>query len=428
MFFVSLGVSQNMPTKRLTNKFVENAKAVAGKRLTVWDSVIGDDVTLSGSFGLRISERGTKTWVAMYRVDDERNPAKKKQRFLTIGPHPAIGLGKARELCRDALKKAGQGTDPIEEEKKERAKRASIYLVDEAVDQFIKRYAKRQNRSWQQSERILSTYLIPKFGDRPLPSISPQDINAILDDLMDADMPYMANRTLAQVRKFFNWCKNNRHWIEFNPTDGIDPPGKEEPRDRVLEKKEIAAVWNGCDQLGWPFGPLIRLLLLTGQRRDEVARMKWEDLDFETRVWTLPKKETKSDRLHAVPLSRTAVDILQALPRNGEFVLSTNGKTPISGFGNAKARLDKICEISDWRIHDLRRTVASGMAEIAIAPHVIEKILNHSTGQISGVAAIYNRHAYLQEKTEALNAWANALGAINGHVNDTVVELHTVGP
>ena len=161
-----------MPTERLTNKFVENAKAAAGKRLIVWDSVIGDDVTLSGSFGLRISERGTKSWVAMYRVDDERNPSRKKQRFLTIGPHPAIGLGKARELCRNALKKAGQGIDPIEEEKNERAKRASIRLVNEAVEQFIKRYAKRQNRSWQQAERILSTYLTLKLGDRPLPSIA----------------------------------------------------------------------------------------------------------------------------------------------------------------------------------------------------------------------------------------------------------------
>ncbi len=156
--------------------------------------------------------------------------------------------------------------------------------------------------------------------------------------------------------------------------------------------------------------------------------MKWADIDFDKNVWSLPKEATKAKRQHDVPLTPMVIEILQDVPRNGEYVFSTTGKTPISGFSKAKPRYDKIIaedvgQIPPWRIHDIRRTVASGMAEIGIAPHVIEKVLNHSTGQISGVAAVYNRHTYLREKTDALSAWARALEAIVQSSEGNVVEL-----
>ena len=131
-----------------------------------------------------------------------------------------------------------------------------------------------------------------------------------------------------------------------------------------------------------------------------------------------------SHRLHQVPLSPKAVELITALPRSGKFVFSTNGKTPISGFSKAKKRLELLSGLNDWRLHDLRRSASSGMAEIGIAPHVIEKVLNHSTGQISGVAAVYNRHAYLREKTDALNSWASALEAIVQPGASNVVPIH----
>ena len=154
--------------------------------------------------------------------------------------------------------------------------------------------------------------------------------------------------------------------------------------------------------------------------------MQWGHLDLEAALWTLPKQETKSDRQHEVPLSPLALEIIEAQPRNSEFVFTTTGSTPISGFSKVKTRLDNLSGVTAWRLHDLRRTAASLMAEIGIAPHVIEKVLNHATGQISGVAAVYNRHAYRREKTDALAAWSRALAEIVGQGSDNVVDLRGV--
>ena len=154
-----------------------------------------------------------------------------------------------------------------------------------------------------------------------------------------------------------------------------------------------------------------------------MAELKWEHLDIAASIWTLPKQETKSDRRHEVPLSPLAIDIVERLPREGAYVFSTTGTTPVSGFSKAKVRLDTLLDIADWRLHDLRRTAASGMAEIGIQPHVIEKVLNHSNGQVSGVAAVYNRHAYRQEKVHALCAWGRALETIVGNSSENVIDI-----
>jgi len=411
-----------MPTQKLTNKTVENAKPQTHGRVVIWDSIIGNDTTLPGSFGLRITDKGAKTWVVMYRVENGQSVGKRRQRFLTLGRYPAIPLALAREQAREALKKAGRNIDPIEEEKSVKRARANEKTVNQAVTQFIERYAKRENQSWREVRRVFQVYVLPYWADRRLQEISPADVHEILDRLVDANHPYMANRLLAHVRKFFSWCKE-RHWLTEIPTEEIKPPGKEESRDRILDKNEITRFWLACDDLGWPFGTCFKLLLLLGQRRNEVAHMKWDHVKFEDALWTLPKQETKAGRRHEVPLAPMVMQMLEHVPRTGQFVLSTTGNTPISGFSKAKNRLDKLSEVANWRLHDLRRTAASGMAEIGIAPHVIEKILNHSSGQISGIAAIYNRHAYLREKTDALNAWALKLEATIGASGNNIVLL-----
>jgi integrase len=162
----------------------------------------------------------------------------------------------------------------------------------------------------------------------------------------------------------------------------------------------------------------VRLLILTGQRREEVATMRWPDIDFDAACWTLPRSSTKNNRAHEVPLAPAALSILKALPKlHDELVFTTNGRVPVAGFSMAKRRLDtavaaqradgNLPSIVDWHLHDLRRTMASGMARLRVAPHVIEKVLNHQTGAISGVAAIYNRHNYQDEKRQALETWSS---------------------
>jgi integrase len=155
--------------------------------------------------------------------------------------------------------------------------------------------------------------------------------------------------------------------------------------------------------------------------------MRWKDLDADKALWTLPREATKADRAHEVPLSPLALEVLEAVPHTGDYVFTTNGTTPVSGFGKAKGRADKLSEVTGWRLHDLRRTAASQMAKLGIAPHVVEKILNHSTGQISGVAAVYNRHAYTEEKRDALNIWSQQLEALVRPGDDNIVKADFKG-
>lgn len=170
-------------------------------------------------------------------------------------------------------------------------------------------------------------------------------------------------------------------------------------RDRVLSSTELMACWSGAEAEGYPFEQFTKLLILTGQRRGEVAGMRWSEIDFNTGTWTIPAKRAKNATSHTVPLAPLALDILKSTPRflSSDLVLTTNGTTPISGFGRLKQRLDLAVgtDAEDWRIHDIRRTVATNMAMIGVQPHIIEAVLNHKTGIVSGVAATYNRHAYL---------------------------------
>jgi integrase len=190
-------------------------------------------------------------------------------------------------------------------------------------------------------------------------------------------------------------------------------PTKEVARERVLNAEELRLCWNMAEVEGFPFAPCVQLLMLTGQRRGEVSGMRWSELDLENAIWTIPAKRAKNGSTHIVPLSPLAMQVIRSIPRypNSDFVFTTTGRTAISGFGRLKDRLDAAFgpDAEDWRIHDLRRTVATNMAMLRIQPQVIEAVLNHKSGIVSGVAAIYNRHAYQDEKREALERWAERL-------------------
>jgi integrase len=221
---------------------------------------------------------------------------------------------------------------------------------------------------------------------------------------VDRGAPVMATATHAVIRKLFYWAID-REIIDASPCVRVPKPATAAERDRVLSDDELRAVWLACEAMQWPFGPTIRLMILTGQRESEVGGMRWEEM--RGNVWTIPGDRTKNGHAQEVPLSRPAKAIIAELRKvDLGFVFTTTGKKPIAGFNNAKRRLDGLCRVKDWRFHDLRRTVATGMARLGVAPHIVEKVLNHQTGTISGVAAIYNRHAYTDEKLAALELWA----------------------
>jgi integrase len=247
-----------------------------------------------------------------------------------------------------------------------------------------------------------------------------RDVIALVDKKVAAGAEVQANHILARLRTLFGWTVEKDR-IASNPCNGLRPPTKEKARDRVLTDEEIRIFWAATDEIGWPFGPLFKLLLLTAQRRDEVATMEWSEINLDTDLWSIPRQKAKNDLGHDVQLSRKAVAILRALPRiEGGLVFSTNGRTPVSGFSRAKERLDAMMakaagrEIGPWILHDLRRTAATGMAGLRILPHVVDRILNHTSGTIRGVAKVYNRFEYADERRKALEAWGHAVDAIVG--------------
>jgi integrase len=372
---------------------------------------------------LRVSPKGQKTWCLFYRGPAKSDPSKTVVKRLKLGTYPMLKLTEAREEARRYQRSIEKGEDPVtvKAQQKAEARAARANTVSAVVDEFFERHAKRQNRSWEETRKIFDRHILPVWGDRPITSITRRDALDLLDGLVDRDMPIMANRVLAHVRKLFNWCIE-RDILETAPIAQIKAPGKEVVRDRALEDHEITAVWEAFDDLGYPFGPMFKLMLATGQRRGEVAGMRWSEVT--DGLWTIPKERAKSDRANAVPLSAVAKEILESVPQfSGDYVFSgTSGKRPVSGYSNAKQRAEKMCDLESWTLHDLRRTVATQMAGLGISGEVIGRVLNHAPRGVT--AQVYNKHSYLPEKTRALEAWGRKLQTLTGSAqDDKVVDL-----
>lgn len=383
---------------------------------------------------LVIQPTGKKSWAVRYRTGGK--PAK-----YTIGKYPATDLGKAREAAREALRLVASGGDPaVEKRGAAQAGRANAERMSEVVDLFIQRHVKKNNRarSGEETERLLRKRVVPRWGERRVQDIGRRDIIALLDEIVDEGYPIAANRTLAAVRKLFNWALD-RSIIDASPCVRIQAPSEEHSRDRVLSDRELSLVWRAADRQGWPFGRFIQFLLLTAQRRDEVARATRPEFSTDQRLWSLPGARTKNKLAHDVPLARAAMSIVEAAPRlaRSSLIFTTNGDTPISGYSKAKTRLDKLmleiaredatsagadpaeAAIEPWRLHDLRRTAASVMARLGHPVHVVEGVLNHQAGVLSGVTRTYNRYQYLEEKRRALEDWAkHVLASVGTGVRD----------
>jgi integrase len=398
---------------RLTNRSVEAMKP-GSVRQEIPDSFLP---------GLYLIQQpsGAKGWAVRYRHQGV-------PRKHTLGSYPALGLKDARELAAKALRSVAEGRDPGREKIQARAAKADS--VDRIVEEFLERHVRRSNRprTAEETERLLRQHVLPRWRGRMVHDITRRDVLDILDRVVDGGAPIAANRVLAAVRKFFNWCVA-RDILAASPCAGVKPPTAERSRDRVLTDDELRLVWAAAEKLGGTFGPLVKLLALTGQRRDEVARIKFEEINFYARLWTLPPARTKNNQPHEVPLSKPALAVLQRLPRTVEspFVLTTNGgASPASGYSKNKRRLDALlpADMPSWRLHDLRRTAASGMARLGVNLPVIEKVLNHASGSFAGIVGVYQRHSFADEKRHALEAWGNFVEAlVEGKPASKVVRL-----
>ncbi len=405
--------------KALTALAVEKAKPRA-------DRYEMPDGLLTGLY-LIVQPSGAKSWAVRYRYGA-------KPRKVTLGPFPALDLSNARDAAREALQAVAKGGDPASQRRagKEEA-RAGRDLFENVVAEFLKRHRKRDGsalKSLPEIERMFNVNVIPPWRGRRIQDITRRDVVALLDALVDSGIGPMTNRVFSIVRKLFNWAVA-RDIVTGSPCVGVTPPAPETSRERVLSDDELRRFWKATDETGYPFGPMFRLLLITGQRLSEVAEMPWRELSLEKQTWSIPSARTKNGRAHDVPLSDLAVEIIGDLPKiaSTRDLVFTTGDRPASGFSRAKKILDaKMAsdgtDIPHFILHDLRRTVATRLQEIGIPPHVTEAVLNHKSGVIKGVAAVYARHDYAAEKRAALDAWARRLSDIVvGRLTDNVIEL-----
>ena len=263
--------------------------------------------TLVAGFAVRVGKTGTRSFTVLYRVGG-RPPVRR----LTLGRYPTKSLADAREEAKEALAKAERNIDPADERRATR--KAGTF--GELVSQYISRYAKRQKRTWREDERLLNKHFA-SWLRRPANSITRQNVIAVIEEVADRGTPYAANRCLSVVRKLFKWAVE-KGLLDATPVVNVTPPARETERDRVLSDEEITTLWTAWDKQGWPFGHVFKLLLLLGQRRSEVAGMKWSDLDLKNAVWTLPAEATKSRRSHECPLPPLALEIINSVPRTGD--------------------------------------------------------------------------------------------------------------
>lgn len=368
---------------------------------------------------LVVQPSGAKSWAVRYR--HAGTPRKH-----TLGAYPAIDLKAARDLASKALRAVAEGRDPGREKIQERA--AKPDTVETVARQFIERHCKRSNRprTARETQRLLDLHVLPHWRTRLTREITRRDVLDLLDRIVDVGKPIAANRTFSAVRKMFNWAVA-RDIITASPCAGVKPPTAERSRDRVLSDSELRDVWHAANKVGGPFGALVQLLIVTGQRRDEVAQMRWAEIDLDGRLWTLAPARVKNDQPHDVPLSDSAIAILQVLPRIGnEYVLTTNGEAPSSNYAKNKRRLDALLpdDMPPWRLHDLRRTAASGMARLGVNLPIIEKVLNHSSGSFAGIVGVYQKHTFADENRQALQNWGAFVDElVSGRSHRNVVRL-----
>jgi integrase len=411
---------------------------------------------------------GKKSWALRYRRPGDGRPAK-----LTLGSvfdsadgkdvdvKPTIGghlsLKSAHRLVAELKHEISLGRDPgLAHIAMKRAIVSSDKFGGSALD-FVEQHAKRKTRRWKETARYLGLQpaddedgfvtiksgLADRWRDKPLAEIDGDLIHHVVDETLEKGVPGLERRRVgpsesqarsmhAALSKMFGWLEDKRR-LKQNPCDSVAKPKALKARERALTNDEMVKFWKATNKVSQPFGPLLKLLLLTGCRLNEVAGMRRSELIDEGATWTIPGERTKNKRVHVLVLPNMARDILSTVEIDGELAFTTNGRTVVSGWSKMKKKLDEAMfaeaqkeataegrdpsevKIEPWRLHDLRRTCATGMAEIGIAPHIVEAVLNHVSGAKAGVVGVYNRAAYAEEKKAALERWANHIeGLVSG--------------
>jgi integrase len=385
-----------MPLSELT---VRKLQAPARGRRELYDGIIP-------GFGVRVTDKGAKSYIFVYAKNGNRHR-------YTIGPVGAFALTEAREKARELYSQVKDGRDPCAEK---RAPKATPALFKDVVALFERR-ALAGKRTGRETMRIIQRDLLPHWKDKPFGSITTDDVHDRIDAVLDNGRNEAARRLFEITRRIFNWARAQRdsYRVERSPCEGLksnDLFGAKPFRDRTLKDAELRAIWNAANEIGRPFGPIVRLLVLTGLRRNEVACARWAEFDLDSAIWTIPPERMKAAAAHVVPLTAEMLEIILALPRDGQFLFSGSrgSNRPVSGFSPMKARLDgRLSGVADWTLHDIRRTVRTHLSSLPVPELVRELVIAHTK---PGLHRVYDQHAYLDEKRRALELWAARLKTI----------------
>jgi integrase len=420
---------QSTPNKRLlSDTFVRALKeAPTGTRLHYWDTNVP-------GFGVRVTDKGAKSYVLYARFPPARVPAR---RYL--GDASKMGLAAARKKARDWVALIAEDKDPGELARKEalaqqRAQRTTFAVV---AEDWLREAVRGQQRKAREVEADVNREFIPLWGSKPVTDITALDVRDAIK-AVKARAPAQARNLLGYASRLFGWAvAQHAYGLDASPVERLRPRdlvGRKVVRQRVLTDAELRALWHAAESLGYPLGPMFQMLLLTGQRKSEVAGARWREFDLHKKLWIIPPERMKGGAAHVVPLVDDVVAILEALPQftKGDYVFSTmHGAKPVNGFSKAKAKLDKAMaaelggNVDPFVIHDIRRTMRTGLSALPIPDRVRELVIAHAQ---PGLHRVYDQFGYLDEKRHALELWSARLHAIvRPPAADNVLQLHVAG-
>ena len=435
-------------TKPLTAAAVKKYAPHPGQRRIIRDAG-------ARSLFLVITPSGHKSWLMRFRTTGGRigklvlGPVDLSGRELTGDPAAGqpLTLAAARQLAAEVLRQRALGHDPVADHKARKLRQraavqeAASNTFGAAAQDFITKYSRQRVRRWKEQARLLGLQptaeglevipggLAARWADKPLAQIDGHDIHQLVVETRERGAPGLERRSdgptetraramLTCLSRMFRWLVQHRR-VETNPCTGVHRPEASKARDRVLSNDEIKAFWRATDgtEIRPQFGAVLKLLLLTGCRLNEITALRWEERSADGTQINLPGSRTKNHRPHVVPMVPLAQSIIAAMPRIADcpYVFTTNGKAPVAIGSKVKNRLDEAMGVREWRIHDLRRTAVTGMAELGIRPDVIELCVNHVSGTRGGIAGVYNRSELLPERRAALERWAvQVQGIVSG--------------
>jgi integrase len=387
-------------------------------------------------FGVRVSPSGRKSWIFMYRYEG-------RARRMTLGVYPKVTLADAHSAHADARKSLEKGNDPGSILTVANKEAIQAPTMSQLVDEYIEKWAKPRKRTWKEDARILNKDVIPQLGRRKSRDIKPREIILVIDKIVERGSPISAARTLRILKKMFSFAVS-RGILDASPCVAIEPPAKEGNRERVLSEEEIKKFWFGLDDALMAEGTriILKLLLVTAQRKGEVTKSEWSEIDFNTGWWTIPSSKAKNKRTHRVPLTGIAIDLLREAkelakdskwvfpsvknqsitPRSISRAIRNNSKKKPKDHPKHKPPYGDFFKFEHFTPHDLRRTAATKMASLRITEHDVSKVLNQTIQTVTNKH--YNHYSYDKEKQQALNKWSRKLQSIiSGESPGKIVEL-----